>query len=168
MKLLAKFNQSYTYWLFIIIAGAAMEAAALYYQYVLGDEPCVLCIHVRIAVAAMMVVGAIGLLTHRNSIARKLCNGLSIVAAIGFLERSWQTLATERGWADASCAMNAGLPAWFDLENWLPAIFEVRDACGFTPYIIGSISMAEILVVTGIAALLTTVLMTIADVIKPQ
>lgn len=164
MNFLAKLNRQAYYWLFIVLVGVAMEASALYFQYVVGDEPCVLCVHVRIWVAAFILVGLFGLALRKSHRLRQISNLLSVAAAIGFLERSWETLATERGWSESSCAMNAGLPAWFDLERWLPAIFEVRDACGFTPYVFAKVSMAEILVGVGIAALIVTVLMTLSSI----
>jgi disulfide bond formation protein DsbB len=71
---------------------------------------------------------------------------------IGFVERSWQTLAIERGWIFGDCNMDAGLPHWFQLDQWFPLVFEVKVACGYTPFMLFNISMAEILMV--ISALL--------------
>jgi disulfide bond formation protein DsbB len=63
----------------------------------------------------------------------------------GMLERSWQLLGTERGWIFGSCNMDAGLPAWFALDRWFPAVFEVKDACGYTPELLFGVTMAEAL-----------------------
>lgn len=169
MGLFVRLNASIYYWLFMIVTGVALEIAALYYQYGLDYEPCVLCIHVRIWVMALMLIGVLGLFL-RNSVAmRTVVNVLSVGAAAGFLERGWQTLAIERGWSEGgSCNMSAGLPTWFDLERWFPAVFEVRDACGYTPYIIAKISMAEILVPIGVMTLIVTVLMTVFTLISAR
>ena len=64
---------------------------------------------------------------------------------------------------ESSCLMNAGLPSWFNLEQWLPAIFEVRGFCGESPEVFFGVSMAEalmpasivVLIVTSLAALLS-------------
>ena len=45
------------------------------------------------------------------------------------------------------CAMASGLPEWLALERWFPWLFEIHEPCGYTPYIIANISMAEILIV---------------------
>ena len=165
LPLINAINRTPWYWLFIVFVGSGLEAGALYYQYIVGDEPCVLCIHVRIWVAAFMLVGLIGLISYRSETARLASNILTIITAAGLTERSWQTLATEKGWAESSCAMDAGLPSWFDLERWFPAVFQVRDSCGFTPYIIGQITMAEFLLVIAGASLLVTGLMTLSQII---
>lgn len=143
----------------------SLLGGALYYQYALDAEPCVLCIHVRLWVCAFLLVGFMGLWARLHPISLVLANLLSLVSAVGFLERSYETLATERGWSESSCGINAGLPTWFNLEAWLPAIFEVRDSCGFTPYVVGKISMAEILVVIGILAVLATIVMAANSII---
>ena len=83
----------------------------------------------------------------------RLLHGLSLIMMIGFLERSYQVLAVERGWIFGDCDMALGMPSWFALDQWFPAIFEVQTSCGYTPLILFQISMAEILIV--IAALLT-------------
>lgn len=159
-------NQSLFYWILVIFSSAALLGGALYYQYALDFEPCVLCIHVRLWVCAFLLIGLIGLWVRLNRVSLIVANLLSVISAIGFLERSYETLATERGWSESSCGINAGLPSWFDLERWLPALFEVRDSCGFTPYVIGTISMAEILVATGILVFIATIVMTLTSVLK--
>lgn len=157
-------NQSVFYWLFVIFVGISLLGGALYYQYALEAAPCVLCIHVRLWVCAFILVGFIGLWARLHPLGLVAVNILSVICAIGFLERSYETLATERGWSESSCGINAGLPTWFDLERWLPAIFEVRDSCGFTPYVVGKISMAEILVAIGVAALIVTSVMALGAI----
>ena len=58
MNTLNAIGKSVWYWLAILGLGAFMEAAALYFQYGLGYGPCVLCIHIRIYVMAIMLVGS--------------------------------------------------------------------------------------------------------------
>lgn len=162
MNTISDFNRSPYYWLLMTFIGSAMEAVALYYQYALAYDPCVLCIHVRIWVMAFIFVGIIGFFIHKTPGGLKVSNLLSVAAAIGYLERCYQTLAVERGWnRDGACDMSAGLPSWFDLENWLPAIFQVKTPCGFTPYVFFEISMAEILIVVGILALIATLVLSV-------
>ena len=40
------------YWAILILVGIALECSALYYQYVLGEWPCLLCIHIRMLIFA--------------------------------------------------------------------------------------------------------------------
>ena len=155
-KLLALLRQSIhsrLYWGGLILLGLALEGAALYYQYALDEWPCVLCIHIRIWIFGFLLVAILAWLCTHSLIMMRLLHGLSLIMMIGFLERSYQVLAVERGWIFGDCDMALGMPSWFALDQWFPAIFEVQTSCGYTPLILFQISMAEILIV--IAALLT-------------
>jgi len=151
------------YWLGLVVIGVGLEAGALFYQYVLDYPPCVLCIHARIWVAALILLGIIGVLLRRFPLAVILVNLATLGSSIGLLERSWQTLATERGWSEGSCDMSSGLPGWFALDQWIPWLFEVQSPCGYTPEILFGITMAESLVLISIALVLVTALMSAAS-----
>lgn len=149
LELIRQFSQSKLYWILLITLGLSLEAAALYYQYVLDEWPCVLCIHIRVWISGFIVLAVLALLVGRN---RWLTRGLHLVNTVimaGFVERSWQTLAVERGWVFGDCDMESGLPSWFALDKWFPAIFEVQTACGYTPLILFNITMAEVLMVVS-------------------
>lgn len=143
----------------MIVSALALDSVALYYQYALNQYPCVLCIHVRLWVLAFLAIGIIGLIVRRSRPGLIAANALSLVAAVGLAERSWQLLATERGWStNLSCGMDAGLPSWFALDHWFPALFGVQASCGYTPVLAFNVTMAEALVaisaVTTIAVIL--------------
>ena len=89
---------------------------------------------------------------------------LNPVLSIGLLERAWMLLGIERGTVEGSCSFDSGLPAWFALDQWFPAIFKVWEACGYTPELLFGITMAESLVLLGAVALLVSITMTVASV----
>ncbi|MFT5218383.1 MAG: disulfide bond formation protein DsbB [Planctomycetota bacterium] len=149
-------GQRRRYWLAIIVIGLMLEASALYYQYVLDEWPCVLCIHIRIWILGLIVIALFALLVQAWPGLVRLAHGLIFIAMIGLVERSWQVLAVERGWTFGNCDMDAGLPDWFALDRWFPAIFEVKTSCGYTPLIIFNISMAEVLMFLSSVFLLIT------------
>ena len=140
------------YWAVLILTGAILEGAALYYQYVLDEWPCVLCIHVRIWVFAFMLLGVAAIFCTRSKWLMRVAHGMNIGIMIALLERSWRVLAVERGWIFGDCDMDLGMPSWFSLDQWFPAVFEVQTSCGYTPFLLLEISMAESLLV--ISALL--------------
>ena len=147
----------------MVVGAVALELVALYYQYALNQYPCVLCIHVRIWVAGFIVVGVLGLALKRSRVGAAAASLLSLGTAIGFAERSWAALATERGWSqELACSMDAGLPPWFALEEWFPALFKVQAACGYTPVIALNITMAEALVALSALAIVVTALVSAA------
>jgi disulfide bond formation protein DsbB len=169
VEIFERIGASRLYWLAMIVIALAAEGVALYYQYALNQYPCVLCIHVRLWVAAFVIVGALGLAMRTSRRGRIAASALSLVAAIGFTERSWQTLATERGWiVELACPMDAGLPSWFDLDHWFPAVFGVQASCGISPEMLFGISMAEALMAMSVVTLCITSLVLAANVIRSR
>jgi disulfide bond formation protein DsbB len=143
LQRLAGVGRSRGYWLGLLLLGLTMEGVALFYQYRLDYAPCVLCIHVRIWVLGLIALAGIGLWLRRYPLGVAGLHGVMALLMGGMLERSWQLLGTERGWIFGSCNMDAGLPAWFALDRWFPAVFEVKEACGYTPELLFGVTMAE-------------------------
>ena len=141
------------YWLALFLLGFALEASALYYQYALDEWPCVLCIHIRIAVFAFMLISLAGLFTTGSKITTGLLQGLNTLSLAWMTERSYQVLAVERGWVFGDCDMELGAPDWFAIDQWIPSVFEVKTSCGYTPYILGQITMAEVLMIMSVLLL---------------
>lgn len=135
------------YWAALVVTGFVLELVALYYQYALNEWPCVLCIHIRIWIVAFILVGIFAFFHTRSKFTMRLAHGINTLIMLAFVERSWQVLAVERGWVFGDCAMDLGMPAWFALDKWLPAVFEVQTSCGYTPLIIANFTMAEVLLV---------------------
>ena len=150
------------YWLALVMLGVLLESAALYSQYLQGEWPCVLCIHIRIWIIAFIILAVVALLVESNRRLTPVFHLINTAIMVGFVERSWQTLAVERGWVFGDCDMESGLPPWFALDQWLPEIFEVQTACGYTPLVVFNITMAELLLVfssslLGVSLVLLTV-----------
>lgn len=153
-----------TFWLYLIGFSLSLELAALYYQYYLGFEPCVLCIQIRLLFALFMVICILGLLLKKLIAARYLLTSALVVICLSLIDKSWILIKTERGLMMGSCSFNAGLPAWLPIERMFPSVFEVRAACGTTPEIAFGISMSESLLVIS-TFLLFAVLASIAILI---
>ena len=166
LDFIAKLSRGRLYWLLLVVFGLALEAGALYYQYALDEWPCVLCIHVRILVFAFILIGILALLLSESVAARRLLHGLNTVVMLWLMERSYQVLAVERGWVFGDCDMELGMPAWFALDKWFPAIFEVQTSCGYSPYILFEITMAETMMVTSILLALASLVLFIASFFK--
>ncbi len=150
---LFKLLGSRLYWLGFALLGLALEAVALYYQYALGDEPCQVCIHVRIWIAAWILVAAAMYLLPRNLLLETAAHLLTIACIGGLWERSWFLYQLENGRGEGSCEFFLGFPDWFALDRWFPYLFEVRNLCSYTPEVIFGISMAESLLLLATALL---------------
>ena len=154
--------QGRVYWWLLIVLGVAMEAIALIYQYGFDYLPCVLCIHTRIWIMGIILVAVAGLLLHNNWRGSVASHGLNTIMVAGLLERSWMLFAVERGFVFGSCDMKSGLPEWFALDQWFPSLFKVWEACGYTPYLLFKISMAEVLLVMSAVLVVVSATLTLA------
>ena len=150
------------------MAGVALLAVALYYQYVLGDEPCQVCIHARLWVAAFTLIALFMAAAPQKIALRIAANAGVLVASVGLTERARYLYRLENGIGDGSCQFQLGMPDWFAVDRWMPWLFEVRNLCSFTPEMLFGLSMAESLM--GIGALLSLVAaVTITmDLIRPR
>jgi len=91
---------------------------------------------------------------------------LTVVIAVGLLDRSYQLLGTERGFVFGDCGFDLGLPSWLPLDTWFPELFRVHSSCGYTPELIFGITMAEALIVFSVTFLLVSLTLTIMSFVK--
>jgi disulfide bond formation protein DsbB len=163
---LAKIGKSSLYWLALVLIGLSFEAVALFYQYVLEEMPCVMCIQVRLWVMALIMVALLVLVLRRLRFIPVAGHLLTVVIAAGLLERSYQLLGTERGFVFGECGFALGLPDWFTPDEWFPAMFEVQTTCGYTPELLFGITMAEVLIVVSAVFVPLSLAMTVAAIAR--
>lgn len=134
------------YWPALLLLSLGFLAVALYYQYILEQSPCVLCIQVRILMLALAFIGLNAYLLNNRWINRG-AHILAVLVAAALLDRSYQLLGTERGFIFGDCGFDLGLPSWLPLDSWFPHLFRVESSCGYTPELVFGITMAEALIV---------------------
>lgn len=144
------------YWLAMLVLGLFMEAFALYYQYVLGDEPCEICIHIRIWVAAFSLLALIMCFMSGRRHLNVGGHFVNTLLMCGLWERCKYLLDVENGKGEGSCNFFLDFPAWFALDKWFPAMFEVRNLCSYTPEVIFGLSMAQTLTAVSTALVATS------------
>lgn len=165
MRFLSRLPGHRAWWLVLLVLCLVLEAVALYYQYVLDQLPCVLCIHVRMLLFALILISLAGLVVGPLRMVGMTLWLLSTVLWVWMLERSYQLLGTERGWIMGECQMQSGLPDWLALERWLPWLFEIHEPCGYTPFLLFRVTMAEALLVLSALMVLLS-LLTLAATLK--
>lgn len=136
-------------WWAVFVTGSGLMAAALYWQYVVGDDPCQVCIQARLWAVSMGLVGALMLSIPDTLLTRLSGLALTFMTSAGMGERAYYLYEIENFRGDGSCEFTLGMPPWFAVDRWFPALFEVRNICSYTPEIAFGISMAEALI--GIA-----------------
>ena len=168
MRKLKHIAHSRSYWLANLILGLGMIMAALYYQYELDQQPCVMCIQVRLLFSLLIIAAFNGLLLRKNRFLNLLTHFSVVAIAIGLVERSYQLLGTERGFVFGDCGFDLGLPAWLPLDTWLPWLYRVETSCGYTPEIVFDITMAETLIVISALLLCFSFIVTLAAFFRPE
>jgi protein dithiol:quinone oxidoreductase len=152
------------FWWMLILLGLLSEGVALFYQYVLEYGPCPLCIHTRILVLASILVACAALVIRATPMIR-IFHLFNTGIMVWLCERSYILLGTERGFVLSECGVDSGLPSWFALDEWFPAVFGVMESCGYTPLMPFGVSMAEVMIVVYPMLLLLSLLLLIASLL---
>ena len=117
-------------WASLSLGSAMLLAIALFFQYALDMEPCVMCVYQRAAVGGVMLAGALGWLSPR-------CPVLNNLALLGWLAAAGKgvLLAQEHIHYQfnpspfAKCTTVAEFPNWLALDSWLPSVFHPSGDC---------------------------------------
>jgi disulfide bond formation protein DsbB len=165
-KLLADVSHSRWYWTLGLVTGISFLGVALFYQHVLDEQPCLICIQIRLWITLFIMVCVGGLITRSSRAGNIISNLSTVLIAIGLVERSYQLLGTERGFVFGDCGFELDLPAWFTIDTWLPSVYRVETACGYTPELLFGITMAEALMVFSAGLLLLTVCVSLASLMR--
>ncbi|KEA61939.1 Periplasmic thiol:disulfide oxidoreductase DsbB, required for DsbA reoxidation [Marinobacterium lacunae] len=166
LNALSVIARSRLFWFLVLVACLLLEGTALYYQYSLDYGPCVLCVHIRAWIAGL---GAVALLMFLLGGSMAVLGHLaSLALASGLLRSSWITLGVERGTIEDSCTMDPQFPSWLPLHEWVPAMFEPWEPCGYTPMLPFGMTMAEALVLIGLAWVAVSFLLLLASFRKPK
>ena len=66
------FHQKRAAWLLLAASAFALEAAAIWFQYGMQLDPCVMCIYERLAVVGVFAAGLIGAVLPRSDAASEI------------------------------------------------------------------------------------------------
>ncbi len=115
-------------WLFVLLSALGLEAAALYFQYGLGLDPCVMCVYQRTAILGIALGGLLGLLAP-HLIGMRVVGYLAIGAAAATgLKLALEHVDIQAG-KGLGCDFMANYPDWFKLDVWFPAVFQPTGYC---------------------------------------
>jgi disulfide bond formation protein DsbB len=132
-------------WLLVIGSACALEAAALYFQYGMRLDPCVLCIYQRVAVFGLLFGGLIGAIQPRLVVLRLVGYAGILVSAVLGLRFAFQQIAVLRG-DRFDCSFMPDFPVWLPLHEWLPLLFQPTGMCGELDWSFLGFTMPEVMV----------------------
>jgi disulfide bond formation protein DsbB len=119
-------------WLLLAASALSLELSALFFQYVLDLQPCIMCVYQRLAILAIFSAGTIGTIGHNNIFARILAYALWATGAIWGLIIALEHVEMQdnSGSLFFSCEFIPNFPTWAPLHEWIPFLFEATGDCG--------------------------------------
>lgn len=130
------------YFLSITSVAALAILFAFFVEYILGFEPCELCIYQRIPYYLLIVVGIAGFIAHQN---KYLAYLISLIFFFAAILAGYHT-GIERAWFAPSATCNPGfkMPKDVSVEEILEALYEAPVAtCTKPAFKIFGFSMTE-------------------------
>lgn len=164
MKFISNLATDSRAWFLLTLSALGLEVAALYFQYVLGLAPCIMCIYQRTALWGVCFAGIIGSLGNHFIVTRALAYVVWGVSAVwGLLiaieHVDMQTSAFSFLY---TCEVVPNFPQWMPLHEWLPLLFEANGDCGDIKWQFMGFSMPQVMIAvfaiySGILAALLTI-----------
>ncbi|AOT09212.1 disulfide bond formation protein DsbB [Pseudoalteromonas luteoviolacea] len=138
---LASFSRTTTAWGLLFLSALTFEIVALYFQYVMGLEPCVMCIYQRTAMLGVLIAALIGLCGNKNYVVRLIATaGWGISAILGWLlAREHLDMQTTTDPFAFTCAFEPNFPV--PLHEWIPSFFAVTGSCSSIDWSFAGLSM---------------------------
>lgn len=147
-------------WLLLGISAFLLEAVALFFQYGMDLDPCVMCVYQRVAVLGLFVSALPAAVAPENLIARVTSAiGASVSAIWGFkiAYEHVQMQNPDNFMLLLSCDVIPQFPSWLQLHKMIPAIFEPRGMCGDIDWSFLSLSMPQWMAVLFAAYAITLI-----------
>ena len=136
-------------WLLLAISALGLELSALYFQYILGLEPCIMCVYQRLAIVSIFVAGVIGTVGYKYIIARGIAYIFWGIGAIWGLIIAIEHVEMQEnsGSLFFSCEFIPNFPNWAPLHQWIPFLFEATGDCGEISWKLLNYSMPQWMIV---------------------
>ncbi|GAA0364764.1 disulfide bond formation protein DsbB [Bowmanella denitrificans] len=136
-------------WALLFISSVLLEATALYFQYGMGLEPCIMCIYQRNAVFGLMFAGMAGMLLHNYPVGRMLSYALWAVSAVWGLLIAVEhvDIQTAANPFFTVCEIVPNFPSWLPLHEWIPQVFAATGDCGNIDWSLLDMSMPQWMII---------------------
>lgn len=127
-----------------------LEMSALFVQYFLKFEPCLICVQQRALILLLMIVSFAGMFFRKSKISIFFILGLmGIIGKIFDLALN-KTLLQMNPSVSGFCSIEKPFPNWLPMDKWFPAIFLNQGDCSATDIDILGMSLSENLMLISI------------------
>ena len=119
-------------WKLLATTALILELTALYFQYMMGLAPCIMCIYQRVAIWSIFCAGVVGSLGCKNILARLLAYILWGTGSIWGLLIALEHVEMQSESASLffTCEFVPNFPTWAPLHEWIPSLFAATGDCG--------------------------------------
>lgn len=149
MNFLSNLSTDSRAWFLLTLSALGLEISALYFQYVMGLAPCIMCIYQRTALWAIFIGGLIGCLGNKFIIGRVIAHAFWAIGAVWGLIIAIEHVEIQT--AEFSfmfaCEIVPNFPAWAPLHEWIPVLFEANGDCGDINWQFFGYSMPQMMIV---------------------
>ncbi|MDF0535957.1 disulfide bond formation protein DsbB [Shewanella yunxiaonensis] len=145
---LQKFAHSRLSWLVLLLSAVALELSALFFQYGMKLDPCVMCVYQRVAVLGLAAAGIVGLVMPSFRLIRVIAAiiwgisagwGLKLAIELNDIQQDPSPFAT--------CSFMPDFPKWLQLHEWFPSVFMPTGMCTDIPWTFLGVTMAQWMIV---------------------
>ncbi|MCL1048114.1 disulfide bond formation protein DsbB [Shewanella abyssi] len=148
MNALTRFAQSRAAWLTLTATAVMLELAALFFQYVMKLDPCVMCIYQRLAIFGILFAAVIGLAGYQSRIARLAALIIWGVSAAWGLKLALELVDMQTNPSPfATCSFLPEFPTWMPLHEWFPSVFMPTGMCSDIPWEMMGVTMGQWMIV---------------------
>lgn len=131
LALLAKMAEEKWSWGALWLSALAFEMTALYFQYAMGLEPCIMCIYQRTAMLGILFSGLLPFIYPHFATRMLGFMGWGVSAIWGLLIAIEHVdIQMDPNPFFASCAIVPNFPSFLPLHDWIPVFFAATGDCG--------------------------------------
>lgn len=159
-------------WALLAATAIGLEATALWFQYGMELQPCVMCIYIRLATLGIVAAGLVGMIGASRWRALRWFGFAvwGISAGYGLaLSRELVTIQSPAaGDPIGGCSFLPNFPDWMPLHEWFPSVFMPTGSCLDSPWDWLGYSMAQWTVLTFACYLAALGLVVVAYLARRQ
>ncbi|KAA9001783.1 disulfide bond formation protein DsbB [Affinibrenneria salicis] len=168
LRYLNRCSRGRSAWLLMALTTLALELVALYFQYAMQLQPCVLCIYQRCALFGVMGASLLGAVAPSTPL-RYPAIVLWIYSAWQGLQLAWQHTNIQLHPSPfVTCDFFVSFPSWLPLDKWLPAVFSATGDCSVRQWQFLTLEMPQWMMVIFAAYLIVALLVLIAQPFRPK
>lgn len=155
-------------WGILLISGIALELAALFFQYVMKLDPCIMCVYQRVAVMGLIAAGIVGIIAPRVWLLRTIGGVIWGISAVWGIKLAYELYKIQSDPNPfATCSFLPDFPKWMPLHEWLPSVFMPTGMCTDIPWTFLNVTMAQWMIVI-FAAYIVTLLVFVLPILSRE